>query len=161
MQSCVASQDSSQSGAPLQLMVQSWVHPVIVHDVEPWQVRVQSLPAQSIVHEPPVQVCVQSPPAHCIEHAASVHVWEQSPPAQSVEQVDPDAHAYWQSPLAWQVSVQEALAAQLHVPPWHTKPDEAPPGGVPPLPLLPPHPTRRIKAMAAERSVFARMVTAA
>lgn len=124
MQSCVASHESSQSGAPLQFSVQSPVHPVILHAVEPWHVRVQSLPAQSIVHEPPVHVCVQSPPAHCIEHVASVHVWAQSPPAQVVEQVDPDAHWYWQSPLPWQSSVHAALAAQLHVPAWHAKPDE-------------------------------------
>jgi hypothetical protein len=103
VQSWVESHESAQSGAPLQLSVQSWVQPVIVHDCEPVHVRVQSFPAQSIEQEPPAQVCVQSPPAQASEQVALVHAWLQSPPGQLSAHVAPAAHWYWQSPLPGQV----------------------------------------------------------
>jgi hypothetical protein len=89
MQPCVESQDSSQSGAPLQFKVQSLVQPVILQACEPWQVRVQSLPVQSMVQEPPVQVWMQSPPGHCIEQVESVHVRWQSPWHPSEHEAEP------------------------------------------------------------------------
>jgi hypothetical protein len=148
VQSWVESHESAQSAAPLQFSVQSRVHPVIVHEVEPWHVRVQSFPVQSMAQVPPVQVCVQSPPAHWSEHAVElVQVWLQSPPAQVSEQFEPEAQVYWQSPVPVQVSEQGRFGGQLHEPPSHTKPERcgpsvAPPSaGVPALLLQPPRST--------------------
>jgi hypothetical protein len=182
VQSCPASQDSSQSGDPLQVSVQSLTQPVILHDCEPVHVSVQSLPAQSREQEPPVQISVQSPPGHCMEQSELVHVrlqslshasehdaelvqvWTQSPPGHDSEHVEPAAQPYWQSPLPWQVSVHDAPAAQLHVPLAHAKPEEPSGASLPPPSLewivlvLPLQPSSAARLAPTLRSIVARVM---
>jgi hypothetical protein len=80
-----------QLGAPLHVTVQPpAVQWVMVHVWLPWQVKWQSPPTQSIVHEPPVQSWVQSPSVQLlIVQVASLHVCVQSPCWQLIVQEPP------------------------------------------------------------------------